>query len=233
MKRKDIIIASVLVNAGLLAVLFIFAISSKEPTSVDVAKVMQEKIQLENKPSYIPDLEKEASLHVAQTVLPIEETTESFEVLAPVAEIEKKEEIIHKLPSIAKEEAVKEEKPKSSIVKQNMMEVIVKRGDSLEKLAHRYKTTVANIRKSNAISGSFLKEGQRLIVPKVEIAKAPKKQVVEKNNIEAQYYTVKVGDNPWTIAMKNHLRVDDLLKLNNLNNEKARKLRPGDKLRIR
>lgn len=233
MKRKDIIIASVLVNAGLLAVLFIFAISSKEPTSVDVAKVMQEKIQLENKPSYIPALEKEASLHIAQTVLPIEETTESFEVLAPVAEIEKKEEIIHRLPNIAKEDVVKEEKPKSSIVKQDMMEIIVKRGDSLEKLAHRYKTTVANIRKSNAISGSFLKEGQRLIVPKVEIAKTPEKLVVEKNNIEAQYYTVKVGDNPWTIAMKNHLRVDDLLKLNNLNNEKARKLRPGDKLRIR
>ena len=49
----------------------------------------------------------------------------------------------------------------------------------------------------------------------------------------AKFYTVKQGDNPWTIAVKNQLKVDELLKLNDLNDEKARRLRPGDKLRIR
>jgi LysM repeat protein len=48
-----------------------------------------------------------------------------------------------------------------------------------------------------------------------------------------KYYTVKTGDNPWTIAVKNHMKVEELLKLNNLNQEKARRLKPGDELRIR
>jgi LysM repeat protein len=47
------------------------------------------------------------------------------------------------------------------------------------------------------------------------------------------YYTVKVGDNPWMIAMKHHLKLEELLKLNGLNEEKARKLKPGDRLRIK
>ncbi len=49
---------------------------------------------------------------------------------------------------------------------------------------------------------------------------------------EESYYIVKKGDSPWSIAMKNNLKLDDLIKLNNLDNEKAKKLRPGDKLRI-
>ncbi|HEY4254932.1 MAG TPA: LysM domain-containing protein, partial [Chlamydiales bacterium] len=49
----------------------------------------------------------------------------------------------------------------------------------------------------------------------------------------ADYYIVKVGDNPWTIAMKHHLKVEELLKLNGLNEQRARKLKPGDRLRIK
>ncbi|NGX46548.1 MAG: hypothetical protein K940chlam2_01740, partial [Chlamydiae bacterium] len=45
--------------------------------------------------------------------------------------------------------------------------------------------------------------------------------------------TVVSGDNPWTIAVKNRIKVDQLLKLNGLNEEKARCLKPGDRLRIR
>lgn len=47
------------------------------------------------------------------------------------------------------------------------------------------------------------------------------------------YYTVQAGENPWVIAKKNHIKVDALLKLNNLNKQSAKKIRPGDKLRIR
>ena len=57
----------------------------------------------------------------------------------------------------------------------------------------------------------------------------PKTEKIE----TAKYYTVKPGDNPWTIAMKHHIKVDDLLKMNDLDNHKAKKLRPGDKLKIR
>ena len=48
-----------------------------------------------------------------------------------------------------------------------------------------------------------------------------------------EYYTMKVGDNPWAIAMKHHMKVEELLRLNGLNEERARKLKPGDRLRTR
>ena len=46
------------------------------------------------------------------------------------------------------------------------------------------------------------------------------------------FYIVKPGDNPWTISMKHRMKVEDLLRLNNLDDKKAKRLRPGDKLRI-
>ena len=47
------------------------------------------------------------------------------------------------------------------------------------------------------------------------------------------FYVVKEGDSPWAIALSNGIRLDELLKLNGLDEQKARKLRPGDRLRIR
>jgi LysM repeat protein len=47
------------------------------------------------------------------------------------------------------------------------------------------------------------------------------------------FYTVKEGDNPWTIAKKNNIPLATLLKINQLNEEKARRLKPGDRLKIR
>ncbi len=43
---------------------------------------------------------------------------------------------------------------------------------------------------------------------------------------------MKKGDSPWTIAVKNQMKVEDLLKLNNLNEAQAKRLKPGDQLRI-
>ena len=102
-----------------------------------------------------------------------------------------------------------------------------------QKIAKAQKTTVDEIIKSNHLPSSFLRVGQVLKMP-VERAQTQvaKGQAVE-NQPGPDYYTVKVGDNPWTIAMKNHIKVDELLKMNALNDEKARKLKAGDRLRIR
>ena len=66
-------------------------------------------------------------------------------------------------------------------------------------------------------------------LPKVE-KKATKKQQTKTG---PAYYTVQPGENPWVIAKKNYIKVDTLLKLNNLNKQSAKKIRPGDKLRIK
>jgi LysM repeat protein len=117
-------------------------------------------------------------------------------------------------------------------------EISVERGDSLEKLAKKHNTSVDELIKLNQLPSSFLKVGQKLKIPFSQtgspIAKetkaAPAAPIVAD---QAEYYTMKVGDNPWSIAMKHHLKVNELLKMNGLNEEKARKLKPGDRLRIR
>jgi LysM repeat protein len=54
-----------------------------------------------------------------------------------------------------------------------------------------------------------------------------------KQDGEPEYYIVKSGDNPWTIARKFHIKFEDLLRLNNLDQEKAKNLKIGQKLRIK
>jgi LysM repeat protein len=117
------------------------------------------------------------------------------------------------------------------------LEVRVKKGDVLEKIARSHHTSVQEIMKANRLSSTSLKIGQVLKVPgKTAIVKAsqPKAQVQQASNDSSfKYYTVKSGDNPWTIAVKNHIKVEDLLRLNNMDEAKARKLKPGDQIRIR
>lgn len=63
--------------------------------------------------------------------------------------------------------------------------------------------------------------------PPIEEKIAPKKKE------DVEYYIVKSGDNPWTIAHKHHMQVEELLRLNNMDEVKAKRLRPGDRLRIK
>ena len=50
---------------------------------------------------------------------------------------------------------------------------------------------------------------------------------------EIKFYVVKTGDSLWSISAKNHIKVERLLQLNHMSEDKARRLKPGDKLRIR
>ncbi len=86
--------------------------------------------------------------------------------------------------------------------------------------------------KVNQLTSNLLHIGQVLKIPseKANSAVSTTKKAVENH---PEYYVMKVGDNPWSIAMKHHIKVDELLRLNGLNEEKARRLKPGDRLRIR
>ena len=96
---------------------------------------------------------------------------------------------------------------------------------------------ISEIIRINNLPSSFLRIGQSLYVPERGTKTAAvKKQEVKKtdeSNSNAEYYIVKSGDNPYTIAIKHHMKPQDLLKLNNLDEKRARKLKPGDRLRIR
>ncbi len=107
----------------------------------------------------------------------------------------------------------------------------------MERLAKRHHTSVDELIQLNQLPSSFLRVGQRLKIPAEKIHEAPKPMTAlpapAPAGEQAEYYTMKVGDNPWSIAMKHHMKVDELLKLNGLNEKSARKLKPGDRLRIK
>jgi LysM repeat protein len=119
-------------------------------------------------------------------------------------------------------------------------EIKVKKGDVLEKIARYHHSTVAEIMKVNKLTNTQLRIGQVLKIPTKAITKAQTSTIAH-SELEvspalsgdgAKYYTVKKGDSPWTIAIKNHMKVDELLKLNKMSEEQARRLKPGDQLRI-
>jgi LysM repeat protein len=146
------------------------------------------------------------------------------------------EQPVHPLPPLVPEGLPPASPPPSTAIASAHAEVTVKRGDTLEKIARAHKTSVEEIIKLNHLPSSFLRIGQVLKLP-TKGSSVPKMATAQSRprapEAGLDYYTVKVGDNPWTIAMKHHLKVDELLKLNGLNEEKARKLKPGDRLRIR
>ncbi|CRH46911.1 muramidase [Chlamydia trachomatis] len=114
--------------------------------------------------------------------------------------------------------------------KEEFSTVIVKKGDFLERIARSNHTTVSALMQLNDLSSTQLQIGQVLRVPKTN--KTEKDLQVKTPNLE-DYYVVKEGDSPWAIALSNGIRLDELLKLNGLDEQKARRLRPGDRLRIR
>lgn len=206
MNPKKPILIAVLINAALLAVLFVAALSTgdlREQQQVLVEKQI--------------DLPKFDDLP-----LPIQELS-TFE-----------EPIVHNLPPLALELKPEPELPQAvplPVMEPALFasEVIVKKGDRLEKIAKNHDTSISEIIKLNHLPNTTLKIGQVLKIP----ASRPSSKKIENANSTPEYYTIKVGENPWAIANKHHMKVQDLLKLNGLNEEKARKLKPGDRLRIR
>ncbi len=99
--------------------------------------------------------------------------------------------------------------------------VTVKRGDVLSRLAKQNSVKVEDIIALNNLESAKLQIGQVLKLPETQT-----KQVTE-------YYVVKDGDSPWKIAKKCQISVEELLRLNNLDEAKAKNLKIGQKLRIR
>lgn len=207
MKKKDILFFCAIANGALLCALFIVGVMTPEKKVLLVDAL---------------DKTKPAMLQVEPIVA---DNTENHP-------LEIKEKIVYQLPKIQKE------KPIEKV--ENEKVVIVEKRDTLEAIARKEKTTVEAIIALNDLKSPLLKIGQALKIPhaeKSQIAKkeknATEKKAIKAENIAEKYYTVKVGDNPWTIAMKHHMKVKTLLELNTLDDKSARKIKPGDKLRVR
>lgn len=225
MNRKEIIVFSVFVNMALITILFISAL---RPTLKGEMNIDSAEVVIVNETKSVKPLESSKEIDQVDQILK--------EYIAK-AEAPKEETIIAAakpaaLPVEKRAEEKAQELPK--VEESSLIEVIVRSGDVLEKIARRHNTTVEEIMTLNKMKDTRLRIGQTLYLRENTRKKAPMaKHNTTPNKSEEKYYVVKKGDSVWTVAIKNHIKVADLLRLNNLNEAKAKKIQPGVKLRIR
>ncbi|HUU01248.1 MAG TPA: LysM peptidoglycan-binding domain-containing protein [Myxococcota bacterium] len=98
----------------------------------------------------------------------------------------------------------------------------VSRGDTLWKVASRYDTDVASIKRLNKLDGEQLHAGQDLVIrPNARTREIP---------ANASGYEVKPGDSPYSIAKQNNMKLEDFLRLNRL--KPTSRIFPGQKLLV-
>ncbi len=247
MSRRDTIIVAVLINVGLLIVLFASAIKSGSETENLVLNAPQ---TIEKQVSFPVKDEVDQVLSQYAKTNPVVAAVPSENVLSPAAlpsspvvnsfteDLKLSSEPAVLAPSpVVSSPILAVPSPEKEVPGIQFTEYKVKKGDVLEKIARHHHCSVQDLKKANNLSSTSLKIGQLLKIPK-----APKGLIASVDTTakalsseagEFKYYTIKAGDNPWTIAIKNHMKVEELLKLNNLDEEKARRLKAGDQIRVK
>ncbi|HEX4839375.1 MAG TPA: LysM peptidoglycan-binding domain-containing protein [Rhabdochlamydiaceae bacterium] len=236
MNRRDTIIIAVLLNAGLLIVLFATSVKSdKTEETVPTTVLSSNQPEIQSTPASVaaapiaPAGADQLDQVIQQYVTP--------QVTGQTIQTETGSNFLADLQALGTDQAapvmapVMERAPaivEMQAAEPALREVKVKKGDVLEKIARQNNVSVSDIMKVNKLSSTRLKIGQILKMP----GKSAKASIATASGDNAQYYTIKNGDNPWTIAVKHHMKVDELLKLNNMNEDKARRLKPGDRIRI-
>lgn len=235
MNRKDTILIAVIINAGLLAILFTTAIvydTDKEIeqkeflASVDVSKPVKQEIssefialadtgdEVDNALKYYTQPSNNFTDHLSEPPIPI---------------------------AVQSNAADDDEQPTIAPSKEtSYVEVVVKKGDVLDKIARANGTTVSEIKRVNHLQTERLSIGQKLKIPLKKMSSSAitvqKESNVGKKDVDssqAVYYVVKSGDNPWKIAKQFNVKYDDILLLNNLDEAKARNMKIGDRIRVK
>lgn len=239
MNKKDIIIVAALLNAATLAILFMMAVNVDEEGLMHSSEVLIEASAaqaatslIENNTSWAMNDGKAYSMDEVDDIL------RDFEALAS-AEIVPADEIAFEPVSesfVSNQPLTpRDNQPvtvSTSAKFSHIVEIIVKKGDSLERIAKANGSSVLDIKQVNQLKTERLAIGQVLKVP-VGSAKKEEPEILPPKPGDPEYYVVKSGDSPWKIAKNMGIKMEDLLELNNLNEEKARNLKIGDKIRIR
>jgi len=111
----------------------------------------------------------------------------------------------------------------------------IKTGDTLSSIARRLGTKVDVLQRANGLKGSRIIAGDSLLVPRGEISES-QFEAIGQNIEEAQIplptsYTVRRGDNLWSIARRYNIRSADIIQMNDLS--EAALLHPGQQLVLR
>lgn len=229
MSRRDTIVLAVLINAALLSILFFTATRPDSvPTTASVA------IQIVETPvTPLPNLSLGSAF--ATTRIDRQDNVESSNPSFTSSYSERSAAFIEPIPVIESSQELVESNTSQASRDQppeQYVEVMVKRGDFLEKIARTNGTTVGEIRRINNLNSDRIDIGQVLLVPAIKKT-SPAIVLAPTKFDDVEYYTIKTGDNPWNIARDHRIKVDELLRMNSLDEDKARNLKPGDKIRVR
>lgn len=228
MSRRDTIIIAVLLNAGLLVVLFATSLKTEkfddEPSAITVLASNQSEARETPKVAKVvkpvPSVSKDSvDQAIDQYVTPHIASSDQHNALF----LSDLQAIGSPLPE-PQHAPVEMAAPVGSY-----REVRVKKGDVLERIARQNQVSVGEIMKANKLSSSRLSVGQVLKIPAATAVKTAPAEALS----ATEYYTIKAGDNPWTIAVKHHMKVEELLKLNGMDEQKAKRLKVGDKIRVK
>jgi peptidoglycan DL-endopeptidase LytF len=229
MGRRDVIIIAVLLNAGLLIALFATSVKTDKvapPVVQVVASNYPQGKDVSPQPSLTSKDVTEDSIDrvVKQYVTPQIIKESPFESRKDggqnfLADLD----VVGKIETKESMQAIAQKNNPVHFYK----EIKIQQGDSLEKIATQYQVSVADLIELNQLSSSQIWRGQVLKVP------SKRERGVEDSTKTAQFYTIKSGDSPWSIAVKHKIKVEELLKLNNIDDAKARRLKPGEQIRIK
>lgn len=252
MTRKDTILIAVVINAGLLAILFTTAVIYDADKGTEQIEFSAPMADSRNSSS-----EVSANLIAAGSTGDEVDNVLKYYTSPPAQSIlvaNQSEPYGSQLPATQTHAGDEEDHPDpvaSTVAQEGFIEVKVKQGDMLEKIARANKTTVGAIRRANHLANEKLSIGQILKIPTQQMpllygnaaVSEPKREIGEKEHgIEKEvkatepepvYYIIKNGDNPWKIAKQYGVKYDDILRLNHMTEEKARNLKIGDQIRIK
>jgi membrane-bound lytic murein transglycosylase D len=107
-------------------------------------------------------------------------------------------------------------------------------GDTLFAIAQRFGASVESLREVNRLRDSDLRVGQQLTIPGQRVAVAPIPRAPGRVSVSSTVpasHRVQPGDNPWSIARRYNLALDDLLAWNGLDSDAV--LSVGQNLALR
>ncbi len=225
MKRRDTIIIAVLLNAGLLIMLFATSLKSDKTEEV----TSQVSVLATHQPEPMQVMPAPVVAAAPVTGDEVDQVLKQY-ITPQVTNTEPQQNFLADLQAIGTGAPAAPVEPTAPApIETSFKEVKVKKGDVLERIARQNHVSVQDIMKANNLSTTRLKIGQSLKIP----TKSGVQTVASHFTDSAQYYTVKNGDNPWTIAVRHHMKVEELLQLNGMDESKARRLKPGDRIRIK
>ncbi len=108
----------------------------------------------------------------------------------------------------------------------------VRRGDTLQRIAARYRTNIASLREWNGVPDSSIRPGQRLTVyyaTRIATPREPFRAPEMAAGAEGEYQ-VRSGDTLYSIAQRFGMTLAQLRTVNHLGRKSV--IRPGDRLRV-